>query len=349
VDAAGTQLPYLDEMTFLFVGSEDNQVLRFQAGESDMVNRLGARNFAALETSRRASEFSLVNVGAGLEYSFLFFNLGKPVGAVPAELSAHLEVLRRLKFRQAVAEAIDRESMVRTIYLGKASVMPGPVPPGNRYWINEKLPAPVRNLARARQLLESDGFHWNRAGALLDPSGHPVAFSILTSNSSAERLQMARLIQDDLKQLGIQVAVTPLDLRSLLDLVQKTRAFEAGILSLGTADADPNPDLPLWLSSGGNHFWNPEQKTPATPWEAEIDQLMRRQLVTREYTERKRMFDRVQELVVENRPMVALVSPNVLVGAKKNLGNFRPAALEPTTLWNVEQLYWRRPSPGARP
>lgn len=349
VDQAGTQLPYLDELTFLFVGTEDNQVLRFEAGESDIVNRLGARNFAALEKSRRSGEFNLVNVGAGLEISFLFFNLGEPPAGASAELKAHLAVLRRTKFRQAVSEAIDRESMVRTIYLGRASALAGPVPPGNRYWIDGKLKAPVRNVARARRLLESDGFKWNREGKLLDPAGRAVEFSILTSSNNAERQQLARLIQDDLKQIGIQVSVTPLDLRSLLELVQKTHAYEAAILSQASADADPNPDIPLWLSSGVNHFWNPEQKRPATPWEAEIDALMRRQLVTRDYTERKRMFDRVQEIAVENQPLVALVSPNVLVGAKKKLGNFRPALLEPCTLWNIEQIYWRGAGTGVRP
>ena len=105
--------------------------------------------------------------------------------------------------------------------------------------------------------------------------------------------------------------------------------------------------MPVWLSSGGNHLWNPGQKSPATPWEAEIDGLMRSQMVTRSYTERKRMFDRVQAIVVENLPLVPLVSPNLLAGAKKNLANFRPALIEPYTLWNVEQLYWREAA-GAR-
>ena len=112
-------------------------------------------------------------------------------------------------------------------------------------------------------------------------------------------------------------------------------------------DADPNPDMAVWLSSGGNHLWNPEQKTPATPWEAEIDGLMRSQMVTRSYAERKRMFDRVQAIVVENLPLVPLVSPNLLAGAKRDLANFQPALIEPYTLWNIDQLYWRAAA-GAR-
>jgi peptide/nickel transport system substrate-binding protein len=194
---------------------------------------------------------------------------------------------------------------------------------------------------RARQLLAADGFKWSHEGALADPEGRPVEFSILTSNSNPERSQMATLIQDDLKRIGMRVNVVQLEFRSLVERVQRTREYEACVLSLASPDADPNPDMAVWLSSGGNHLWNPGQKTPATPWEAEIDGLMRRQMVTRNYAERKRLFDRVQAIVVENQPLVPLVSPDLLAGAKKNLANFRPALIEPYTLWNVEQLYWR--------
>ena len=43
---------------------------------------------------------------------------------------------------------------------------------------------------------------------------------------------------------------------------------------------------------------------------------MRKQLVTRRYEDRKRMFDRVQELLMENLPLIPLVSPHILTGAR---------------------------------
>ena len=283
VDEAGTQLPYLSELVFLFAGTEDNQVLRFQAGESDIINRVGARNFAALEKDRERRGYELVNAGSSLEYSFLFFNLADLPAGVAPQVAAHQAFLRRKSFRQAVSAAIDRDAIVRLVYLGHAAAMAGPVPPGNKNWINTALPAPARSVERARQLLAADGFKWNREGALTDPEGRPVEFSILTSNSNPERSQMATLIQDDLKQIGMRVNVVPLEFRSLLERVQHTHDFEACVLSLASPDADPNPDMAVWLSSGGNHLWNPAQKTPATAWEAEIDRLMRSQMVTRSY------------------------------------------------------------------
>jgi len=62
--------------------------------------------------------------------------------------------------------------------------------------------------------------------------------------------------------------------------------------------------------------------------------------VTLDAAERKRQFDRVQELVAENLPLIPLVSPNILVGSKLGLGNFRPAILDHYVLWNAEELYW---------
>src|SRR5262249_43637566 len=148
-----------------------------------------------------------------------------------------------------------------------------------------------------------------------------VEFSILVSNATPERQQIAAMLQDDLKPLGIRVNVVPLDPRSITERIQQTRQFEAAIIAFATSDADPNPDLAIYLSSGANHLWNPLQKSPASPWEAEIDSLMRRQQVTLKYEDRKRLFDRVQEIIALNLPMVPLVNPHILAGARKDLGN----------------------------
>jgi peptide/nickel transport system substrate-binding protein len=179
---------------------------------------------------------------------------------------------------------------------------------------------------------------------LTDSEGKPVEFSILTSSSNADRTKMATLIQDDLKQLGMRVQVTPTEFRSLLDRVTQTKEYEACLLGLVGADADPTPELNVWLSRGGTHLWNPSQAHPATSWEAEIDRLMEQQLSTTNYEQRKKLYDRVQEILAENQPMIFLASPHILAGAKNSIGNFHPAVLEPYVLWNVEQLFQRKAS-----
>jgi peptide/nickel transport system substrate-binding protein len=342
-DTKKNTLPYLDEIVFLFVPSTDAQVLRFQSGDTDMISRLGAENFSVL--SRQQRGFAMTDAGPGLEYNFLFFNLNELGEKASPEMARKSKWFHETKFRQAVSSAIDREAIVRLIYLGHGASLWGPVTPGNPRWVNSSIPRPARSLDHARSLLKDAGFSWTKGASgeeeLVDSGGKSVEFSILTSSSNNDRTKMATLIQDDLKQLGMRVQVVPLEFRSLIDRVTQTKEYDSCLLGIASFDADPNSDLNVWLSSGGQHLWNPSQAHPATSWEAEIDKLMELQLRTPSYEQRKKLYDRVQEILAENQPMIFLASPDILAGAKNAVGNFHPAVLEPYVLWNAEQLFLR--------
>ena len=349
-DTKGNRLPYLEEMVFLFVPNADAQVLRFQSGETDLISRLGAENFSVL--NRQQHGYTMSDAGTGLEYNFLFFNLNEPGEKSLPELARRLKWFHEVRFRQAVSAAIDRDAIVRLVYQGRGAALWGPVTPGNRRWANAAIPHPARSVERARTLLKEAGFAWTTATdgepVLVDSDAKPVEFSILTSSTNADRTKMATLIQDDLKQLGMRVQIVPMEFRSLLDRVMQTKEYEACVLGLVSFDADPTADLNVWLSSGGTHLWDPSQTHPATTWEAEIDGLMEQQLAAPSYEQRKKAFDRVQQILAEYQPMIFLASPDILVGAKNSVGNFRPAVLEPYVLWNVEQLYFRNVAENAR-
>ncbi len=175
----------------------------------------------------------------------------------------------------------------------------------------------------------------------------PVEFSIVVSSSNNQRGKIATIIQDDLGKLGMDVHVVPLEFRALLDRVFQTFDYDAAVMGLGGGDADPNPEMNVWLSSGSTHLWHLGETKPATDWEAQIDQLMQKQMVELNYARRKRLYDQVQQIIAAQLPYVFLATPNILVGARKNLANFKPAILEPSTLWNVEQLYLRQASGAA--
>lgn len=340
-DRLGNRLPYLDEIVFLFVPSEDAQVVRFEAGDTDILSRFSAENFAVLEKEQAARGYRLYDLGAGFEYNFLFFNLNDLAAKGHPEITKKQSWFQDVRFRQAVSAAIDRESIIRLVYHGRATALWGNVTPGNKLWIDNALPHPAQSLDRSRQLLGSAGFTRNSDGTLLDAHGTQVEFSILTSSSNAQRLKMATLIQDDLSKLGMNVHVVSLEFRAMVDRLLTTYDYEAAIMGLVTGDADPTPEMNVWLSSGETHLWHPEQAKPATLWEAEIDRLMQEQLITLDYAKRKQIYNRVQEIIAENVPVICLASPNILVGAKDRVGNFRPAILDPYTLWNIEQLYMR--------
>ena len=345
-DRAGHRLPYVDEVVFLFVGGEDQQVIRFEAGDTELISRLSAENYALLSKDAVRKGWQLSDLGPSLEYNFLVFNLNNVDFKKLPAVAQKQAWFRELKFRQAVSAAIDRDSIVKLVYGARGTPLWGNVGPGNKLWVNQSIPHPARSLENGRELLKSAGFSWNNAGRLLDSTSKPVEFTILTSSSNTQRTKMATLVQDDLSQLGIQANVVPLDFRAMLDRVFQSFDYEAAIMALGGGDPDPNPEMNVWLSNGATHLWHLNEIQPASDWERKIDQLMEQQMVTLKYDKRKQLYDRVQQLIAENLPFVFLATPDILVGAKAEIGNFHPAVLDDNTLWNAEELYLRVPNTG---
>ena len=153
-DQSGQRLPYLDEVVFLFVSSEDAQVIRFQAGDADLLTRFSAQNFSVLEKQQAAKHYHLEDLGAGLEYNFLFFNLNDLSSKALPEVARKQAWFQDLRFRQAVSSAIDRDSLVRLVYSGRATPLWAQVTPGNKMWIDSGIPHPPRSISHARDLLQ---------------------------------------------------------------------------------------------------------------------------------------------------------------------------------------------------
>jgi len=149
---------------------------------------------------------------------------------------------------------------------------------------------------------------------------------------------MATMIQQDLAGIGMKVNVVTLDFPSLIERITRNFNYEACLLGLVNTDLDPASIMNVWLSSAENHQWNPNQKTPATPWEAEIDRLMRAQASTLNDHKRKQYFDRVQEIAWEQEPFIYLVTKNGLSAVSASIQNAHPVVLRPQVFWNIDQL-----------
>jgi peptide/nickel transport system substrate-binding protein len=339
IDRGGSQLPYLSTITFLFVANEDAEVLRFRAGDTDILNRLGADNYTVLKRDEAARKLQVYDVGPGLEYNFLLFNMNAQLPSGSSDLANKQRWFQDVQFRRAISLAIDRDAMNRIVLLGRGSPIWTHVTPGNQLWFDNVIPHEPRSLNRSRELLRASGFSWGKDGLLMDSRGTPVSFSIIVSTSSMQRTKMAAMIQQDVKDLGINVQIVPIEFRAMLDRIFHTHNYEAAVMGLGGGDLDPNSQLNIWMSSGDDHLWNLGESHPATAWEAEIDSLMQKQMSTFNPAERRRLYNRVQQIETEQIPMVFLVAPNLLVAKSERLHNFQPAVLDSHTLWNADELY----------
>jgi peptide/nickel transport system substrate-binding protein len=329
-DSQGRRLPYLDSIRLDIQSNRDVEMLRFKRGELDLINVIDSDFFDRLAAS---SPGLAHDAGASLDSEFMWFNQ-----AASAPIPEYKRAwFRSTNFRRAISQAINRDDLSRVVYNGHAQPGVGPVSPANKFWFNSKLKAEPYRPDAALQRLQADGFHLQN-GSLFDKGGNAVEFSIVTSAGHKPRERTAVMIQQDLGKLGIKVNVVTLDFPSLIERISQKFNYEAAMLGFRNVDLDPNGQMNIWLSSAENHAWNPQQKSPETAWEAEIDRLMRAQASTADPKKRKESFDRVQEITAEQAPFIYLVNQNALSAVSSAVAGANPGILHPQTFWNAERL-----------
>ncbi len=329
-DEQGRRLPYLDSIQLDIQANRDVELLRFKRGEVDLINSLDSEYFDKLAAT---SPQLVHDAGPSLDSEQLWFN---EVAKSPIP-DYKKNWFRSAGFRRAISEAINRDDLSRVVFHGHAQPAAGPFSPANKFWFNSKLKPQTYSSDAALKELQVEGFRMEN-GTLKDKDGNAVVFSIITNSGNKIRERMAVLIQDDLQKIGIHVNVVTLDFPSLIERMTQTFDYEAILLGLTNVDLDPNGEMNVWLSSSENHQWNPQQKAPETPWEAEIDRLMRAQASSSDVKKRKEAFDRVQEIVVEQEPFIFLINKNSLSAVSTAVHGAAPVILSPQTFWNAEWL-----------
>lgn len=335
VGPGGRALPFLDSVEIRFLPDADAEVLQFRGGNLDLLTRIPAPAFTRLAADLPDHQFH--DAGTSLEYHFLFFNLN--TNPVPASIAPKQRWFRDPVFRRAVSLATDREAVRRLVFAQRAAAIWQPVSPAQGDWYHSGLPRPAASATEARRLLRDAGYRWDPENRLLDSSGARVSFTIATNAANAQHRQIGTMLEQDLRGLGIAVQVVPLEFRSLVDRILRTRDYDAAIMALAAGDADPGPEMSVWLASGRSHFWN-LNPVRLEPWEQEIDELMRRQMTTIDPAARRRLYHQVQAIAQREMPLICLASPHILTAAKRSLRNLRRHTLPPYALANVDELYW---------
>ncbi len=329
-DAEGHPLPYIETVRLDIQRNRDIELMRFRRGELQLINRLDAEQFDRLQ---KDSPGVARNAGTGLDGEELWFNQ-TAASALP---DFRKKWFQTTAFRQAVSMTINRADLARVVFDGYATPAYGPVSPSNHFWFNTSLSPPKHDSQAAIQLLNRAGFRLEN-GSLKDTAGNRVEFTVITNSGNTAREKMATMIQQDLSEIGITMKIVTLDFPSLIERITRTFDYDACILGLVNTDLDPNGQMTVWMSSGEDHQWNPNQKKPGTAWEAEIDKLMREQASSPTEKIRKEKFDRVQQIVAEQQPFIYLINKNALSAISPELEGASPVALNPQAFWNIESL-----------
>lgn len=329
-DAQGRKLPYLDSVRLPIQQNRETELARFRRGDVQLIDTIDPALFDQL-----AKDMPDVvhDAGPSLDSEMMWVNQA-PGSPLPAYKK---QWFTSRAFRVALSDAVRRADICRIVYHGHARPAYGPVSPSNTFWFDQKLKAPEFNLAAAIDGLKRAGFTM-RDKTLYDAGGHPVEFSLITNSGNETREKIAAMLQQDLAAIGIKLNIVTLDFKSLIERITSSFNYEACLLGLRRVELDPNSQMNVWLSSGPNHQFNPGQKSPATPWEAEIDALMHKQASELDRMRRKAWFDRVQEIASDEQPFIYLVNPHSLSAIARSLRNTAPTPLPPQLVWNAEYL-----------
>jgi peptide/nickel transport system substrate-binding protein len=250
-----------------------------------------------------------------------------------------------VRFRRAVAHAIDRDNIAANIYQGLATPLYGFVAAGNRAWAATDLPRTEYDLEKARVLLKEAGFTTRGAGEapeLYDARGNRVEFTMIVSAENELRAKSALVVQEDLGRLGMKVNVAPIENTQLTSRINQTYDYEAVLYGTSVTEPDPSSYADVLRSSSAQHWWAPKQPKPETDWEARLDDLTAQQAHEPNAERRRALFRDIQMILAEQLPLIPIVTRHIPVAANTRLGNYRPAPLPPFSLWNADELYVRQ-------
>ena len=203
------------------------------------------------------------------------------------------------RVRQAFAHAINKREIIEGVRLGLAREATGPYKPGT-WQYNQNVHQYPFDTAKARALLASAGWTATDSDGFLVKNGQRFKFDLLLAQGSDEGRKVSEIIQSSFKDLGVQVEIRVIEWAALLKDFIKKRNFEAVILAWGIT---PDPDqYDIWHSSKTS----PDELNRIGYANAEVDDLLEKGRGTCVEAERKKYYDRLQEVLAEDQPIVFL-------------------------------------------
>ncbi len=341
IDKNGDKLPYLDKLVYLIVGDLNNEVLKFEAKELDVITLQGSK-VARYKTLEPHSDFKLYNLGPTTGTMYLSFNLNN---RKDSKGKYHVSPVKQkwfqdLNFRTAVDYAIDRRNMVFNIANGIAQPLFTPESL-NSIYLNKNLKPYEKNLNKSREYLKKSGFYL-KDGKLYDKEGNRVEFDLYTNAGNTEREAIGVMVKQDLEELGMKVNFKPIEFNSLVNKLVSTFDWDMVIMGLTGSPLEPNGGKNVWLSDGRLHMFNmrtPEEgRAGILPWEKELDYCYNQGALATKFEDRKKFYDRYQEIIYNQKPMIYIYSPVIITAIRKKFKNVYPSSLN-GMLHNLEEIY----------
>src|SRR5262249_44983712 len=278
--------PKIKHVTVRIIPDSTTRVLEMRRGTCNFeVNQIPFENVAEFD---RNPDFKVVKT-PGSVYQYIAINLRDPI-------------LGKLKVRQAIAHAIDRERIMRDIMRGYARPTETMLAEG--HWARAaNLPSYPYDPAKAKQLLAEAGY----------PSGFTFTFK---TSTDAEANLRAQAIQQMLKQVGITMNIQSNEMSTFFADISKGNFQMYSLSRNGISD----PDFYYVLFSSKN--FPPEGQNRGYYSNPRIDQLLSEGRSTFDRAKRKPIYEEVQRIIATDLPYISLYMQDNVAVMRKNIEGY---------------------------
>jgi peptide/nickel transport system substrate-binding protein len=310
--------PYLSRIVYRVIPSQATIFLELKALGVDYVSTLTGMQYS------RQTEYPAFRKAyhkfryPASDYTFFGFNLKDPRFAD-----------RRV--REAFAHAINKQELIDGVRLGLAREANGPIRPGT-WAYTDKVVHYDYDPEKAKALLAEAGWKDRDGdGVVEDKDGKPFTLTIRTNQGNDERKKIAEIIQQRLKEVGINADIQLIEWAAFIKEFVKPRRFEVVVLGLGTG-TDPDQFV-VWHSSQRG----PDQMNRTGYANPEVDALLEAGRSSCVQSERVRYYHRIQEILAQDLPMVFLYFRDALPVVSARIHGVSPAPAG--ILYNFDEWY----------
>jgi len=319
--------PNIRRINFFFYPNEEALINAYNAGHID--------SFAAVSPERvadlRTEDTSLVRVALPRTFG-VFFNQGKNAAlADPA-------------VRNALASAVDKQSIVESVLHGYGRPLSGPIPPGVLGVFAPATPTPLVDMApatstganfeEARNILVSGGWKFDEAEHVWKKGTTRLEFT-LASADAPELAATAEQLASVWRSFGVVVNVHVYSLSELNQTVIRPRNYEAVLFGEVVGRT-----LDLFA------FWHSSQRNDpglnlSLYTNAQVDALLASARTQTDANQRKQLYDQFTAIIDRDKPAIFLYAPEFLYVVPEGIGGVQLGALTTPSerFLNVQEWY----------
>ncbi len=233
------------------------------------------------------------------------------------------EQLKNKEVRQAIAYGVDRKGIVDELLEGHGELIQTPMVPTLWSYPDEGLTEYKEDNKKAKELLKKAGYTQKDDKGIFEKDGKKLSFVLTVPTGDKMRESTAPIIQNQLKEIGIEIKLENLEFSSVMDKVVGNHDFDLYLMA-NTLSADP--DLKSsWHSTAssdeaGVYAWN-----IVSFKNDKADKLLEEGLEVTEQEKRKEIYQEFGQILNDELPWLPLYTPDIIKAYTPTLKNYKPA------------------------